>query len=111
MLIHDLSYLETLERSSNIVGGLQPDNGVLTITIGEDNTLSVSQGSTALVNTKLVGPVQGLRVSVPGNPNVALSTATVTANGKSRTNLALNFNTSPGLSFTSAFAVGLATLS
>lgn len=103
MLIHDLSHLEILDQSSDIFGALQANDGILLLSLSEDNTLSLKQGSTELWSTKLANSPQGISLSLPGNPNLAVSSTTMaTADGKSRTILALNFGTSPVVSFASA---------
>ncbi|MBD1857604.1 MULTISPECIES: hypothetical protein [Leptolyngbya] len=103
MLICDLSHLEILDHSSDIFGALQANDGILTLSLSEDNTLSLKQGSTELWSTKLANSPQGISLSLPGNPNLAVSSTTMaTADGKSRTILALNFGTSPVVSFASA---------
>jgi hypothetical protein len=108
MLITDLPYLETLTQSSEVSGALQPDSGLITLSLSPDNTLSVKQGSTELYTTKLAGSPQGFSFSIPGSPNIAISSEIRATDGISTTTTILRFGPSIRVaSFASAVRLAL----
>lgn len=98
MLIHDLSHLEILSQSRSIYGGQTSaqDAAALTLSVGEDKTLSLFQGKNKLFSTILPVKPTDIKLSITGNiPSVAISSSAWSINGKSGSALVLTFANPP----------------
>lgn len=98
MLIRDLCHFDLMNQSSHVFGGQQANDGLLILELDENNAISLKQGDKLLFQQTLTDKPTGLRLSIAGIPNLAVSSRTLTVNNQSTALLTVDFNSGSPLS-------------